>query len=72
MAYESPLAYVLGIEGLALLRALADGGDRDAVESRIAEIRQMLDDDSLTRVATDVGQVDLPVVGRSRPPSARR
>jgi SAM-dependent methyltransferase len=58
MVYESPLAYVLGIEGLALLRALADGCNRDAVESRVAEIRQLLADDSLTRVSADVGRVD--------------
>ena len=58
MVYESPLAYALGIEGLALLRALAGDGDRDAVESRIAEIRRLLDDDSLTRVAGDIGRID--------------
>jgi SAM-dependent methyltransferase len=58
MVYESPLAYVLGVEGLALLRALDDGADRSAVESRVAEMRQLLADDSLTRVVGDVGRVD--------------
>lgn len=58
MVYESPLAYVLGIEGIALLRTVAEGDDRDAVESRVAEIRELVDDDSLARVTADVGRVD--------------
>ncbi|HZC71715.1 MAG TPA: class I SAM-dependent methyltransferase [Jatrophihabitans sp.] len=58
MVYESPLVYALGVEGLALLRALLDDGDRGAVESRLAEIRGLLGDDSLTRVAGDVDRVD--------------
>lgn len=58
MVYESPLAYALGTEGIALLRALCEGAAGDAVQSRIAEIRRLLDDESLARVAGDVGRVD--------------
>lgn len=58
MAYESPLAYALGTGGIALLRTLAEDGDRDAVEARITEIRTLLDDESLTQLGTDVARVD--------------
>ncbi len=44
MAYEHPLAYVLGLEGIALLRAFAGEHDREFVEARVAEIRRMLTD----------------------------
>ncbi|WP_024804124.1 class I SAM-dependent methyltransferase [Nocardia sp. BMG51109] len=44
MAYEHPLAYVLGLEGIALLRAFAGEHDRDFVDARIAEIRRVLAD----------------------------
>ncbi|MEV4412234.1 class I SAM-dependent methyltransferase [Catellatospora sp. NPDC049609] len=44
MTYLSPLAYLLGIEGAALLRGLREGSaDRPFVEARIAEIRALLD-----------------------------
>jgi len=44
MTYLSPLAYLVGLEGAALLRGLREGfGDRDYVEARIAEIRALLD-----------------------------
>jgi hypothetical protein len=39
MAYRHPLAFLLGLEGVALLRAHAgDGFDRGFVAARIAEI----------------------------------
>lgn len=41
--YQHPLAYVLGLEGLALLRAFAGEHDRDFTAARIAEIRALLD-----------------------------
>ncbi|MFI1096794.1 class I SAM-dependent methyltransferase [Streptomyces sp. NPDC020917] len=43
MAYENPLAYVLGLEGLALLRSFTGEYDREYVEARIAEVRGLLD-----------------------------
>lgn len=44
--YQHPLAYLLGMEGLALLRAWAGDHDygKDFVLERLAEIRELLDD----------------------------
>ncbi|NUR58133.1 MAG: class I SAM-dependent methyltransferase [Catenulispora sp.] len=48
MTYLSPLAYLLGLEGVALLRGLKEGGgDQAFVEARIAEIRTLLADPAL-------------------------
>jgi len=42
--YQHPLAFLLGLEGVALLRAHAgDGFDREFVHARIAETRALLD-----------------------------
>jgi len=45
--YQDPLAYLLGIEGIALLEAWHGEHDRAFTEARLAEIRQLLDDDKL-------------------------
>ncbi|SFK29985.1 Methyltransferase domain-containing protein [Amycolatopsis sacchari] len=59
MSYEHPLAYLLGIEGIALLRAFTGEYDREFTESRIAEVRRLLADDSLTGVeVAEVSTVD--------------
>lgn len=58
VAHETPLAYLLGIEGIALLRSLAAGADRDFVESRVAEIRTLLDEETLTSAAMDIDRID--------------
>lgn len=58
MTYEHPLAYLLGLEGIALLRAFTGEFDRDFVEARIAEIRGLLDDDSLGGDGVVVDRVD--------------
>ena len=43
VTYLSPLGYLLGTEGAALLRGLGEGsGDQAFVEARIAEIRSLL------------------------------
>lgn len=48
VTYLSPLAYLLGLEGVALLRGLKEGtGDRAFVEARIAEIRTLLAEPAL-------------------------
>ncbi|MGR6319178.1 class I SAM-dependent methyltransferase [Micromonospora soli] len=46
MTYLHPLAFLLGLEGVALLRATAgdDGLDRAFVEARLAEVRRLLDE----------------------------
>ncbi|RSM70728.1 SAM-dependent methyltransferase [Actinoplanes sp. ATCC 53533] len=43
MVYQLPLAYLLGLEGVALLRAFGGEHDRGFTEARIAEIRRLLD-----------------------------
>jgi SAM-dependent methyltransferase len=40
--YQHPLAYLLGLEGLALLRAFAGGYDREFTLARFDEIRRLL------------------------------
>ncbi|TLS44395.1 class I SAM-dependent methyltransferase [Streptomyces montanus] len=48
MTYLSPLGYLLGIEGAALLRGVREGSaDQAFVEARIAEIRALLDTPAL-------------------------
>ena len=41
--YQHPLAYLLGLEGIALLRAFAGEYDRGFTMARLAEIRALLD-----------------------------
>jgi SAM-dependent methyltransferase len=45
--YQHPLAYLLGLEGIALLRAWAGDFDKDFVHRRLAEIRRLLATDAL-------------------------
>jgi hypothetical protein len=48
VTYLSPLGYLLGIEGAALLRGFREGSaDRAFVEARVAEIRALLDTPAL-------------------------
>ncbi|HJP78803.1 MAG TPA: methyltransferase domain-containing protein [Pseudonocardiaceae bacterium] len=56
MSYEHPLAYVLGLEGLALLRGFTDEYDREFVEARLAEVRRLVNDESLA-AAIDITTV---------------
>ncbi len=41
--YQHPLAYLLGLEGVALLRAFNGDYDREFTEARLAEIRALMD-----------------------------
>ena len=41
--FQHPLAYLLGLEGIALLRAFAGDYDREFTEARLDEIRELLD-----------------------------
>jgi hypothetical protein len=45
--YQDPLAYLLGIEGIALLDAWAGDHDREFTQTRLAEIRRLQDDEKL-------------------------
>ncbi|MEV4222458.1 class I SAM-dependent methyltransferase [Nonomuraea sp. NPDC049725] len=58
MIHENPLAYLLGIEGTALLRSFTGGHDRAFVEARIAEIRRLLADEALADAAVEVARVE--------------
>ena len=49
---------MLGMEGVALLRAFAGGYDREFCDARIAEIRRLLDDPSLSGEGVTATQVD--------------
>ena len=57
VSYEHPLAYLLGVEGLALLRSFTGEFDREFAEARIAEVRRLLDDESLAH-GVDVDRLD--------------
>ena len=62
MIYEHPLAYLIGLEGIALMRSFTSESDRGFVEARIAEVRGLLADESLAGTAVEVERVD-PVAG---------
>lgn len=47
MIYQHPLAYLLGLEGLALLRAFSGAYDRDFTQARFREIQSLLAADEL-------------------------
>jgi SAM-dependent methyltransferase len=55
--YQDPLAYLLGLEGIALLDAWAGDHDRAFTAARLAEIRQLLDDEKLRDRGVLVEQV---------------
>lgn len=61
MIYQRPLAYLLGLEGVALLRAFGGDFGREFTEARIAEIRRLLDSPALGEEGVEarrVGTVD--------------
>lgn len=59
MIYQHPLAYLIGLEGLALLRAWAGDFDRQFVLDRLDEVRRLLDDPVLSSHAgVDVVRAD--------------
>jgi len=55
--YENPLAYLVGLEGLALLRSFTGEHGREFVEARLAELRKLLDDEALAAAAVHVARV---------------
>jgi ubiquinone/menaquinone biosynthesis C-methylase UbiE len=60
--YQDPLAYLLGLEGIALLDAWAGDHDRAFTEARLAEIRRLLDDEQLRDRGVLVEQVSAAAV----------
>ncbi len=57
MIYQDPLAYLLGLEGIALLDAWAGDHDRAFTDARLAEIRRLLDDEKLRDRGVSVERV---------------
>jgi ubiquinone/menaquinone biosynthesis C-methylase UbiE len=55
--YQDPLAYLLGLEGAALLDAWAGDHNREFTEARLADIRRLLDDEKLRDRAVLAEQV---------------
>jgi SAM-dependent methyltransferase len=45
--YQHPLAYLLGLEGIALLRAWGGDFDKDFVDARLAEVRALVENEPL-------------------------
>jgi SAM-dependent methyltransferase len=45
--YQDPLAYLLGLEGVALLDAWAGDHDRAFTDARLAEVRRLVEDEKL-------------------------
>jgi len=45
--HQDPLAYLLDLEGIALLDAWAGDHDRAFTDARLAEVRRLLDDEKL-------------------------
>ncbi|WP_020499649.1 class I SAM-dependent methyltransferase [Sciscionella marina] len=58
MIYEHPLAYLLGLEGIALLRSFGGEYGKEFTEARIAEVRKLLADERLADSAVPVERVD--------------
>jgi hypothetical protein len=57
--YQHPLAYLLGLEGAALLRGWAGDHDREFVRARLAEVRRLLHNEALAEHdGVDVGRGD--------------
>ncbi len=48
MIYQHPLAYLIGLEGVALLRAWSGDFDETFVRERLDEVRHLLEDETLT------------------------
>ncbi len=60
--YQDPLAYLLGLEGIALLDAWAGEHDREFTEARLAEIGRLLADERLRDRGVLVEQVSAAAV----------
>ena len=58
--HQHPLAYLLGLEGVALLRAFAGEYDREFTQARIREIRELLDRTDEFGTGTDVPVMPTP------------
>jgi SAM-dependent methyltransferase len=67
--YQDPLAYLLGLEGIALLDAWAGDHDRAFTDARLAEIRRLLNDEKLRDRGVLAGRVSTVTAYRQWSPS---
>lgn len=58
MIYQHPLAYLLGLEGMALLRSFAGDYDEEFGAARIGEIRRLLDSPALQGEGVHANRLD--------------
>ncbi|WP_233522037.1 class I SAM-dependent methyltransferase [Streptomyces triticagri] len=65
--YEDPLAYALGLQGAALMRAFTGKHDRAFTRARVDEIRQLLDEPSLQGAGVDSSPEMLALARRGVP-----
>lgn len=79
MIFQDPLAYLLGLEGIALLDAWAGDHDREFTEARLAEIRRLADEPGVAldaacgtgRFAEFLAKRGHRVIGNSRQAASR-
>ncbi|WP_204082919.1 hypothetical protein [Asanoa ishikariensis] len=75
MAYRHPAAFLLGMEGLALLRAFAGEFDAAFVAARLAETRDILavaERGELARPTRSARPTPSPATGSGRRPTTSR
>ncbi|WP_433381537.1 class I SAM-dependent methyltransferase [Actinoplanes sp. CA-142083] len=58
MAYQHPLHYLLGVSGLALLRAYGGSRSREFAGERVDEMRRLLDSPLTVADGVEAGEVD--------------
>lgn len=66
MFYQDPAAYLLGLEGIALLDAWAGEHDRAFVDTRLAEVRRLLEDPNLQNHGVTVRRASTVAAYRQR------
>ena len=55
--YQHPLAYLLGLEGIALLRAYSGAYDREFIVARFREIRVLLESQDALGAGTEASPI---------------
>ncbi|RII14687.1 Demethylmenaquinone methyltransferase [Streptomyces sp. YIM 130001] len=58
MTYEDPLAYAIGLQGAALLRAFTGEHDRAFTRARVDAVRRLLDEPALQDAGVEVARLD--------------
>jgi SAM-dependent methyltransferase len=58
VVFQDPLAYLLGVEGVALLKAFSGDFDQDFVDARIAEVHRLLDTPALKGIGVTASSLE--------------